>query len=170
MWEMAATSLHNDVLLDSETVTSDRPSALMLMMIRWWAALRAPEVAKWQHKQQTEWDATYGRNGGAERTVRETLLEMERFNYHAGAKGQGAAALVLDLAKAFERVGLPVVWARVTHFNFPGRNCGCYACTSSTSGEFSLKDVWRGRCRPPRPFCLDPGGVACSHVLCCRTH
>ena len=28
-------------------------------------------------------------------------------------------ALVLDLAKALERVSLPVVWARATHFSFP---------------------------------------------------
>ena len=38
----------------------------------------------------------------------EILLEMERFNYQAEEKYQGAAAL--DLAKAFERVSLPVVW------------------------------------------------------------
>ena len=29
MWEMAAASLHNDVLLDSENVTRKRPIALM---------------------------------------------------------------------------------------------------------------------------------------------
>ena len=46
---MAATSLHDDVLLDSqENVTSERPIALMPTLIRWWEALRAPEVAKWQ--------------------------------------------------------------------------------------------------------------------------
>ena len=32
---------------------------------------------------------------------------------------EGAVALVLDLAKAFERVSLPVVWAWATHFSFP---------------------------------------------------
>ena len=37
-------------------------------------------------------------------------------------EGQGAVAfLVLDLAKAFERVSLHVVWAWATHFSFPGR-------------------------------------------------
>ena len=30
-----------------------------------------------------------GRNGGAERTVWETLLEMERFGYNAGEMSQG---------------------------------------------------------------------------------
>ena len=29
-------------------VTSERPIALMPTLIRWWGALRAPEVAKWQ--------------------------------------------------------------------------------------------------------------------------
>ena len=52
---------------------------------------------------------------------------MERFNQHAGERDQGAAALVLDLAIAFERVSFPVAWA--THFNFLGKIlrvlCGC---------------------------------------------
>ena len=33
----------------------------------------------------------------------------ERYKYSAGKEDQGAVALVLDLAKAFERAGLPVV-------------------------------------------------------------
>ena len=37
-----------------------------------------------------------GGSGGAERIVWETLLDMERFNYHAGGRDQGAIALVLD--------------------------------------------------------------------------
>ena len=37
----------------------------------------------------------------AERTVWETLLDMERFNYHAGERDQGAMELVLELATAF---------------------------------------------------------------------
>ena len=36
----------------------------------------------------------------------ETLLEMKRFTYHAGERDQGATALVLDFAKASERVSL----------------------------------------------------------------
>ena len=49
----------------------------------------------------------------------EVLLEMERFNGRARAEEQGAVALVLDLAKACERVSLPVVWAWVRRFSFP---------------------------------------------------
>ena len=46
-------------------------------------------------------------------------MEMERFNGKAKGDDQGALALVLDLAKAFERVSLPVVWAWALHFSFP---------------------------------------------------
>ena len=44
-------------------------------------------------------------------------MEMERFN--GKATEEGALALVLDLAQAFERVTLPVVWAWATHLSFP---------------------------------------------------
>ena len=55
--------------------------------------------------------AADGRNGGSQRTV-------ERFKHRAGEEDPGAVDLVLDLAKAFERVSLPVLWAWATHFNF----------------------------------------------------
>ena len=102
-----------------KTVTSERPIALMPTLIRWWEALRAPEVAKWQQKYRVDWDAMDGRNGGAQPTVWELLMEMERFNGKAKEDDQGALALVLDQAKTFERVSLPVVWAWATHFSFP---------------------------------------------------
>ena len=102
-----------------KNVTSERPIALMPTLTRWWEALRAPEVAKWQQKYRVDWDATDGRNGGAQQTVCEMLMEMERLNGKAKEEDQGAEALVLHLAKAFERVSLPVVWAWATHFSFP---------------------------------------------------
>ena len=46
-------------------------------------------------------------------------MEVERFSERAKAEEQGAVASVLDLAKAFERVSLPVVWAWATRFSFP---------------------------------------------------
>ena len=70
-------------------------------------------------KYRVDWDATAGRNGGAQQTVWEILMEMERFNGRAKAADQGALALVLDQAKALERVSLPVVWAWATHFRIP---------------------------------------------------
>ena len=102
-----------------KNVTSERPIALMPTLIRWWEALRAPGVATWQQKHRVDWDAADCRHGGAQQTVWEILLEMERFNGKAKEEDQGALALVLDLAKAFERVSLPVVWAWATHFSFP---------------------------------------------------
>ena len=97
---------------------SERPKALMPTLIRWWKAMRAPEVAKWQQKYRVNWDAKDGRDGGARRAVWEVLMGMERFNGKAKEQDQGALALVLDLAKAFERVSFPVVWAWATHFCF----------------------------------------------------
>ena len=109
-----------------ENVTSERPVALMPTLIRWWEALRAPEEAKWQQQYRVDWDATDGRNGGAQRTVWEVLMEMVRFNGKAKAEDQGAVALVLDLAKAFERVSFPVVWAWATQFSKILRVLCCY--------------------------------------------
>ena len=56
----------------------------MPTLIRWWEALRAPEVEKWQQKYRVDWDATDGQNGGAQQTVWEMLMEMQRFKYRAG--------------------------------------------------------------------------------------
>ena len=39
-----------------KNVTSERPIALMPMLIRWWEALRAPEVAKWKLRYRVEWE------------------------------------------------------------------------------------------------------------------
>ena len=58
-----------DVFSVPKIVTSERAIALVITMTRWWEALRASEVAKWQNKNHREWDTTDGRNGGAERIV-----------------------------------------------------------------------------------------------------
>ena len=52
-----------------KNVTSERQIALVPTLIRWWEALRASEMGKWQEKDRLDWDATDGRNGGAQRTV-----------------------------------------------------------------------------------------------------
>ena len=80
-----------------KNVTSERPIALMPTLIRWWEAMRASEVAKWQQKYRIEWDATDGRIGGSQRTVWEMLMEVEKFKCRAGEDDLGA----VDLAKAF---------------------------------------------------------------------
>ena len=72
-------------------------------------------MEKWRERERhrVQWDATDGRNGGAERTAWETMLEMERFDCGESEMIQGAIMLVLDLAKAFKRVSL-----RATYSNF----------------------------------------------------
>ena len=125
---------------------------------------------KWQQRYRVEWDAADGRNGGAQRTVWEILMEILRFKYRAVEKDLGAVALVLDLAKAFERVSLPVAWVWATHFSLPRKilrvPCGYF---EHQRGECSLKDVRRNRCGPSLPSCQGQSGVACFYALCCRT-
>ena len=60
----------------TKNVRSEMPIALMPSLIRWWEALRAPEVVKWQQTYRVEWDATDDRNGGAQRTEREKIKEL----------------------------------------------------------------------------------------------
>ena len=76
-----------------KNVTSERPIALMPTLIRWWEAIRAPEVAKWRQKCRVDWDATDGRIGGTQQTVWGILLEMERFDGKAKEEDQGAFGL-----------------------------------------------------------------------------
>ena len=90
----------------------------MPTLIRWWEALRASEVAKLQQKYRVDWDATDGRNGGAQQTVWENSDGDGKIKWDSKEDVQGAVALVLDLAKVFERVSLPVVWVWATHFSF----------------------------------------------------
>ena len=91
----------------------------MPTLIRWWEALRAPEVAKWQQKYRVDWDATDGRNGGAQQTVWEIFDGNGKIYGKAKEEDQGAVALVLDLAKAFERVSLPCGLHLGDAFQFP---------------------------------------------------
>ena len=70
-----------------KNVTSERPVALLPAKICWWEALRAPEVLRWQQRYRAGWDASDGRNGGAERTVWETLLEMKQIQQVRRRKG-----------------------------------------------------------------------------------
>ena len=77
-----------------------------------WEDLRAPEVAKWQHKNRIEWDVTDGRNGGSSTHCMRDLA------------GDGKIELQSEL------VSLPVVWAGETRFNFSrvtsGVLCGSF--------------------------------------------
>ena len=84
-----------------KNVTGERLIALLPTLIRWWEALGASEVAKWQQKYRVDWDATDGRNGGAQQMVWENLMEKQR-------------------KKIKERWRwFWVVWAWATHLSFP---------------------------------------------------
>ena len=83
-------------------------------------------------------------------------------------ESRGQFALVLDLAKASERVCLPVVWGVGNALQFPQEDCGYCLVTSSTRGEKSLKDVCQSLSRPLRPSCQGRSGVVCVYVLYCR--
>ena len=80
----------------------------------------------------------------------EILLEMDRLNGKAKEKDQGALASVLDLAKAFERISLPVVWAWAAGaFQFPKKDL---ASPVRVLGALAVSTVRRMR-----------GGVASDH-------
>ena len=68
-------------LLIPMNVTSERPIALMPTLIRWWEALRAPDVAKWQQKYRVDWDATDGSSANG----MGILMEMESLDGRAKA-------------------------------------------------------------------------------------
>ena len=79
-------------------------------------------------------------------SVWENLLEMERFSCYAGERDQGAITLFLDLAKAFERVCLPVVWAWATLFNVPRKIlrvlCGHFEHQQKVQFEECVAEPW----------------------------
>ena len=93
----------------------------------------------------------------------ERRMEMDSFDGKAKEGEQGAVALVLDLAKAFERVSLPVVWAWATQ-----DISGVVWLLRAPEGEYSLKDVWQSRSRPSRPSCLGRSGAVCFYAFYCR--
>ena len=104
-------------LIPKNVTTEKTPLRFCPTLIRWWECLRALEVSRLQERRRVGWDAADGRNGGAERTVWETLPEMHRLDNRAGERYQAAITLVPDLATALERESLPVVWDWASHFN-----------------------------------------------------
>ena len=133
------------------TSRANASTALLPTVIRWWEWLRA-----WYERHRVGFDATDGRNGGAVRTVWETLLEMERFDCRAGEMDQGAITLVLDLAEAFYRVSLPVVWSRRADFNFSHQNFsdprrGPHCDTDQQGDDHPVRLVPSGGASSPTP-------------------
>ena len=108
--------LARGLLLIPNNVTSERSIALVSTLIWWCEWLRTLDVSRSQEWYRAGWYAHDVRNGRA--IVWDALLDMGRFEYGSDWIDQGAITLVFNLATAFERVSLPVAWARVTHFNF----------------------------------------------------
>ena len=102
-------------------------------------------MAKWQQKYRVDWDAADGPSGGAQRTVWEVLMEMERFNGKAKAEDQGAVALVQTWRRHSSESAL--LWSgpgRRTSAS-QGRSCGCCVATLSTRGGYSSRMCGRAR-------------------------
>ena len=123
-------------------------------------------MAKWQLKYRVDWDAADGSDGGAQQTVWEILMEM--FKYRAAEEDRGAVTLVLDLAKVFERVSLPVVWAWATHFSFPRKIllrvlCGYFEHQRRVQFEGCV-----ARSGPSRLSSQGRSGVACAYCVAGR--
>ena len=80
--------------------------------------------------------------------------DIARADHRAGEQDQGTITLVVGLAKAFERVSLPVVWAWATHFKFPWKVSRVLRGTPSSKGS-----------RPSRPSSFGRNGAACSFAF-----
>ena len=92
-------------LLIPESTTSARPIALLPTLIRWWEWLRASAVVEWNGRHTVTGDACSEYVG---------LLELETMDLEGGEErrqnGKGATALVVELAKAFEKIQRSAVW------------------------------------------------------------
>ena len=100
-------------------IASERPIALLPTLFGGGGWLRALVIDEWKTRSGVKWCA--GGNGGAEKKACEALLYMEKHNYNVEEMDQGAVTLVVDLAKAFAKMQLKVVWAWAMHIGFPHR-------------------------------------------------
>ena len=116
-----------------KNVRSEMPIAHMPTLIRWWKALRAPEVVKWQQTYRVEWDATDDRNGGAQRTEREKIKELWPWSWTCRRPSSEAASLWSGFGRRTSAS--------------QGRYCGCFVGISSTRGECSSKIVRQSHCK-----------------------
>ena len=103
-----------------------------------------------------------GRNGGAQRTVWEMLMEMERFKYRRFGSGGPGSGPGEGLRAGQSSCGGGLGDA----FQLPKKDLAS-AIRAFRAPEVSAV---RSRSRPSRPSCKGQSGVACFHVLCCRMH
>ena len=140
-----------------KNILSERPIALVPTLIRWWEALRAPEVAKWQQKYRVDWDATDGRNGGAQGTVWEILMEMERFKCRAGRK-------------MWEQ--WPSCWAWRRHSSGQSSCCLGFGRVPCGYFEHPRRVQFEGCVAEPlrTVTAILSGSKCCLLLSCCKTH
>ena len=140
------------LLLIPTSTTSARPIALLPTLIRWWEWLRASAVVEWNERHTVTGDACSEYVGGCGKDGRRcwnwkqwTLRAERRQN------GKGATALVVDLAKAFEKVQRGAVWTWAMFFDFPQRALRVL-CVCVRSQDLLTKPITRqrlDRLRPP---------------------
>ena len=109
VWTVAATSLHDDVFLDSKERHGRTPHHAFDFSD--WEWLRVPEVSICLERHRVGWVPLMGAMEVQSVLLGKNAARYEGFDYRAGENE--------DLAKALERVSLPVVWAWTTHINFP---------------------------------------------------
>ena len=80
-------------------------------------------VQGWKKKCTVTWCAIEGSSGEAETTAWEARLEMEKYSCRVEEMDKKAVTLVVDLANAFEKVPIKVVWQWATHFGSDKEFC-----------------------------------------------
>ena len=121
-------------LLISTNVTSERPNCACAYddsVVGSFESTRSGEMAA----EVLIGYATDGRSGGGQRNSVGDVDGNGRIQLLCWReRSRSCSFLVFDLAKAFERVILPLVWLGRRTSASQGRYCGCYAVTLSTSG------------------------------------
>ena len=91
-----------------------RPIGLLAALVKLWERVRKPIVADWRKTVERSYNwAAKGKSPQA--AVWRLALRTEA----AIARGEEAAAALIDLAKAFEYVRLELVWEAGLRWNFP---------------------------------------------------
>ena len=137
-----------------KNVSSERPIALLLTIIRWWEVSRV----KWQHKYRIDSDASDGRNGGAQRIVWEILLEIEKLKTSGRRERSGSSGFGLGLGKGFRTSQSPCgLGLRVLCGYFEHQRCvqfaGCVAKPLQTITALLPRSKW-----------------SCFYEKCCKMH
>ena len=106
--------------LTPENITSERPIALIAnvdSVVESSVSTRGGELAA--EVSRREWDATDGRNGGAQRTVWEVLMKWRDLMEEQKQRIKGLCPSFWTWRKLSSGSASLVAWAWATHFSFP---------------------------------------------------